>query len=88
MKGSQGRNSRKEPEGKSRGRGPGGVLPTGLFPMAHLAYTTQDHLPKGGTTHSKLGPPTSIINQGNAPCAYPQANLNGSIFSIEDPAFR
>lgn len=27
------------------------------------AYTTPDHLSRGGTTYSMLGPPTSIINQ-------------------------
>jgi hypothetical protein len=26
-------------------------------------YTTQEHLPTGGTTHNALGPSTSIINQ-------------------------
>ena len=31
-----------------------------------LSYTTEDHLSKGGTTHSGLGHPTSIINQENS----------------------
>lgn len=30
-----------------------------------LSYTTQDHLSSDGTTHSGMGPPTSIINQEN-----------------------
>ena len=33
---------------------------------------TQDHLPRGGTTHSGLGPPIPIINQENASWVYPQ----------------
>lgn len=37
----------------------------GLFSL--LSYTTQDYLPKKGITHSVLGPPTSIIDQENAP---------------------
>lgn len=36
---------------------------------AHLSFSSQDHLPRGGTMHR--GPPTSIINQANAP----QVNL-------------
>ena len=33
------------------------------FPwIAQLAYTDQDHLPKGGAIHSRLGTFTSIMN--------------------------
>lgn len=35
----------------------------------------QDHLPRDGTTHSKLGPFTSIINQENVLQTCQQANL-------------
>ena len=35
-----------------------------LVPL--VFYTTQDHLPMNGTTHSGLSPPISIINQENA----------------------
>lgn len=44
---------------------------------ACLPYTTQNHLPRGGTTHSELGPSTPIINQENAP----QAALPGHSLS-------
>ena len=30
------------------------------------SYTTQAYLPRYGTAHSKLGPPTSLTNQENA----------------------
>jgi hypothetical protein len=35
--------------------------PPGL--LSRLSPTTQIHLPKGGTTLSRLDPPTAIINQ-------------------------
>lgn len=38
---------------------------TGLLPsdfLGILSYSTQDHLPRNGTAHRKLGPPTSITN--------------------------
>lgn len=35
--------------------------PRGLLSI--LSYKTQGHLPRDGTTHSGLDPPTSIINQ-------------------------
>jgi hypothetical protein len=37
-----------------------GLLNLFFFP------TTQAHMPRGGTTHSGLDPPTSIINQENS----------------------
>jgi hypothetical protein len=39
-------------------------VPCGSF--APLAYTTQDHLPRGGTTHSDLEPSHTTINQETA----------------------
>lgn len=38
------------------------------FPFAfiYFSYTSQDHLPKHGTSHGGLGPSTIIINQDNA----------------------
>lgn len=39
------------------------LAPHGLPSL--LSYVTQDHLPKGGSTHSGLNPPTSIINEEN-----------------------
>lgn len=40
-----------------------------------LSYILQDHLPRGGPTHSGLGLSTSIINQENVPQSCPQAGL-------------
>jgi hypothetical protein len=57
----------------------GGVVLTGLLRL--LSYTFQDHLPKGGTTHSVLGPFTSIINQQSALHTCLQANLLGNFLS-------
>lgn len=54
---------------------------TGLLTL--LPYTTEDHRPRVSTTYRELGPPTMIINQENASQAYPQANLEGTFFSIE-----
>jgi hypothetical protein len=31
--------------------------------LSLFSYTTQDHLPRDATAHSRLGPPTSSINQ-------------------------
>lgn len=40
-----------------------------------LPYTTQHFLPMGGTAQSRLVPPTSVVNQENAPQACKQTNL-------------
>lgn len=40
-----------------------------------VSYTNQDILPKGGVPFHELGPPTSIINEGNVPQMCPQENL-------------
>lgn len=37
-----------------------------------LLISTQDHLPRGGTDHSGLGPPTSITNQDSALQTWPK----------------
>ena len=34
--------------------------------LSLLSHTTQDQLPRVGTTHWRLGPPTSSLNQENA----------------------
>ncbi|EGW12674.1 hypothetical protein I79_020241 [Cricetulus griseus] len=63
MKGSQGRNSRQEPEGKYWDRGHGGVPFTGLFSMACSAC----FLIQCKTTCLQVAPPivdTAIINEG------------------------
>ena len=48
-----------------------------------LSYRTQNH--RGGIVHSDLGPPTSIINQGNGPQAWRQANLVGAFSQFRFP---
>jgi hypothetical protein len=35
--------------------------------LSLLSYITQAYSPRGSTTHSRLGPPTSIINQEHDP---------------------
>ena len=47
--------------------------------FSYLSYISQDHLHKGGTAHSGLGPPTSIINQENAPKGLPTGSLMEAI---------
>lgn len=48
--------------------------------LAQLVYvfvfscTAQNHLPRDGTAHCVLGPPTSIVYQENAPTACLQAS--------------
>lgn len=45
--------------------------------LAHrlmLAHTGQGHLPRDRSTHSGLGPLTTIINRENAPRTWPQAS--------------
>lgn len=53
------------------------LVPYGLFSL--LSSTTQNHLPRGDTTHSDLAPPTSIINQENDPHTCLQTSLIGAI---------
>ena len=55
-----------------------GVLLTGLLSMAYSACFLIE--PQGGTTHSNLDPPTSIIRGEDVPQARPQANLVGTFF--------
>ena len=40
------------------------VLLPGLLSLC--SYTTQDHISKAGTSHSGLGPPSSLTNQEHA----------------------
>lgn len=43
---------------------------------------TQNHLPGGGTAYSRLGPPTSIVNAGNAPQACWQVKQMETILQL------
>lgn len=53
----------------------------GLF--SYLSYTDQAYLPRDGTAHRGLDPPTLISSQGKAPLICPQATLTKAI-----PQFR
>ena len=35
--------------------------------LSLLSYTTQGHLPRGGTAHSELAPQAPVTNQGDLP---------------------
>lgn len=48
-----------------------------------LLYTTQDHLPKESSAHSRLGLPTSIINQEKVPIHLSIGQSDGGNFSID-----
>lgn len=43
--------------------------------LSQFSYANQDHLPRGGTTHSKLCPHASVRHQENTPQMCPEANL-------------
>jgi hypothetical protein len=48
--------------------------------LSLISYAIQHQLPRGGTTHNGLGPPTPIINQ------YPTDDSYGNtFFSIKSP---
>lgn len=50
------------------------------------SYIIQDYLPMIGTAHGRLGPPTLIINQENAPEYLPAGSLSDTgMFSSEIP---
>lgn len=51
-----------------------------------LSYVSQDHLPKGDTAHSGLGPFTSITNQVKSTTGLPAGQSNGFRFSTEVPS--
>lgn len=71
--GSPNRKPRQEPRGRHWCRNhEGNCL---LACSSLLSYILQDHLPRGGPTHSGLGLSTSIINQENVPQSCPQAGL-------------
>jgi hypothetical protein len=50
-----------------------GLLSLGL--LSHFLVAPRTTQLRGGTVHSDLEPPTSIIHQGNIPQACPHANL-------------
>ena len=65
---SQGRNSRKELKQRSRRSTVYWLVPLSLLSL--LSIPRQDHLPRDGTIHSWLVPPTSVIHQEYSPQVY------------------
>ncbi|KAK7810387.1 hypothetical protein U0070_022150 [Myodes glareolus] len=61
-------------DSRTRNSTEGTVLITnwGIHPAL---YSTREQQPRGGSVHSELGPPISIIKQENAPQTCPQTNL-------------
>lgn len=51
-----------------------------------ISHRIQDCLPRDGSTHRELSPPTSIINQENFPLTCLRASLVGYFFSVEVPS--
>lgn len=47
-----------------------------------LSFALQDHLPRSGTTHSGVGPSTTIVNQENALTDLPTGQSDGDGSSL------
>lgn len=54
----------------------------------HPAQIALTHMPRDDIAHSGEGPPTSVINQGNAPQICPQAKLMEAILELRVPLSR
>ena len=57
------------------------LIPYGLLSL--LSYTIQDHVSRGTTTHSGLGPHTSIINQEKWPTGVSAGQFDEDDCSVE-----
>lgn len=71
----------REAKGRTWGRDQRGMLfPALLSPLwlSQLSKTIQNHLPRGGTAHPGLGPPTLVINQASLMEAIPQLQVPSS----------
>lgn len=79
VKGSQGRNPSKTRVWRQKltwgPRRNATTLTCFLWLLSLFSYSTQDQKSSSGTTHRELGPPASVINQEDAPQAWPQADL-------------
>ena len=64
------------------------VSPTPGLLSYHYYTTKKDHLPRDGTTHRRLSPHASIINQENAPHMCLQTNLVEEIPQVISPLSR
>ena len=84
--GNQDRNSKQESGDRNRGKDYGGVLLTGLLPMAllsWLSYRTQDAPSDGITYRVHRGSPSPLTNQEHA-----LTDLPGDSPSLEIPSFQ
>lgn len=73
-------------QGRNWSWGQGRMLLNGLLSMAcsaYFSYRIQNHLPKGGTARSGLGPPTTVSNQKRSLTGLPTGHHDGNIFSLE-----
>ena len=64
------------------------LTPHWLTPVVCSACFLTQPLPRGGDAHSGLSPPTSIVNQENAPPTPTPTGIDqcgGGIFSVEVP---
>lgn len=80
MKRSQGRSTRQELTGAEVMEGCC-FLPCSPWLPQPASYIAQNHLPRGGTARSGLGPPMSIIHQE----VFPQATLMEAILQLRVP---
>lgn len=69
-----GRRSRREPGGRNWKETLLTDLPSPNL-LSLISYITQTHLDRSSTSHRGLDPPTSVINQDNAPQTFPHSNL-------------
>jgi len=53
--------------------------------LIFLPHTAQIHPSRRGTIHNELGPPTSIINQGDVPTDMSTGQSDGANSSVEVP---
>lgn len=58
------------------------------YRLSHLSFTTKDHLPRSGTPHTMLGPPTSIINQDDVPQTCLWVDLMEVVPQLRSPVTR
>lgn len=56
--------------------------------LSSIACTNQAHVPRGGATHSGMGPPIPIISQNNLSQVWLQANLIWAIPQLKLPILR
>lgn len=76
----------RDAEGRTWGRDQRGILFPALLALLRLSQisnTIQNHLPRDGTAHPGLDPPTPMISQAKAPPTCPQASLMEAISQLQ-----